>query len=145
MRRSSLILAPPLQRFRPLLERVPSALAASFHPLTSTKSLKKVSRKQYRLTVDVIDPEGEHWDYGDCRLQVDLWDEPSHRAQMRGPLATAFDLYRLAPKEPPTGVEAKLLWDIGEAVNGFVDRIFAAGIVCPFTAEATTDTPERAQ
>jgi len=38
MRRSSLILAPPLLRFRPLPERLPSSSGASFHPLTSTKS-----------------------------------------------------------------------------------------------------------
>lgn len=67
------------------------------------KAMKKISTKQYRLTLDVVDHEREHWDYGDCQLQVDLWDEPAHRAQMRGPLATAFDLYQLAPKDPPTG------------------------------------------
>jgi hypothetical protein len=109
------------------------------------KTMKKTSMKRYRLTLDVVDHEREHWDYGDCQLQVDLWDEPSHRAQMRGPLATAFDLYQLAPKDPPTGSEAKLLWDIGEAVHGFVDRIFSAGIICPFTAPAPADAQERSE
>ena len=46
MRRSSLILAPPRPRFRPLPERVSSSSGASFHPLTSTKSHLK---NQWRL------------------------------------------------------------------------------------------------
>lgn len=85
------------------------------------------------------------WDYGDCQVQVDLWDEPSHRARARGPLVAAFEIYRLSPKEPPTGVEAKLLWDIGRAADGFIDRLFAGGIVCPFRAEAPADAEERSE
>lgn len=109
------------------------------------KALKKVSASQYRLTLDIVDPEREHWSYGDCQLQVDLWDEPSHRAQPRGPLAPAFDLYRLSRTEPPTGAEAKLLWDIGQAVDGFVERVFDAGIVCPFRAQTPADAEERSE
>jgi hypothetical protein len=70
-------------------------------------AMKTVSPNQYRLTVDVVDPEREHWDYGDCQLQVDLWDEPSHRAEPRGPLGAAFEIYRLSPKEPPVGTNRK--------------------------------------
>ena len=107
------------------------------------KAMKKVSGKRYRLTLDVVDPERDHWDYGDCQVRVDLWDEPSHRAEPRGPLAGAFEIYRLSPKDPPVGVEAKLLWDLGQAVDGFVDRLFAAGIVCPFRAEAPAEAQGR--
>ena len=109
------------------------------------KTMKKMSSKRYRLTLDVVDPERDHWDYGDCQFQVDLWDEPSHRAQPRGPLTGAFEIYPLSPKDPPTGAEAKLLWDIGQAVDGFVDRLFAAGMACPFKAEAPADAPERSE
>ncbi len=109
------------------------------------KTLKKLSANQYRLTLDVVAPEREHWSYGDCQLQVDLWDEPSHRAQARGPLVPAFDLYALSKTDPPTGAEAKLLWDIGQAVDAFVERLFAAGIVCPFKAEAPADAEERSE
>jgi hypothetical protein len=109
------------------------------------KALTKVAANEYRLTVDVVDPERDAWDYDDCQLQVDLWDEPSHRARARGPLAPAFELYRLSPKEAPTALEAKLLWDIGHTVDGFVDRLFAAGIVCPFRAEAPAEAEERSE
>ena len=47
MRRSCPILAPPPQPFRPLAERVCAPSAPSFHPLTSTKSLKTIA-----ITVD---------------------------------------------------------------------------------------------
>jgi hypothetical protein len=113
--------------------------------LVRLKSVKKITPKQYRLTFDLMDHEREHWDYGDCQLRVDLWDEPSHRAQMRGPLLPAWELYQLSRDEPPTGSEAKLLWEIGEAVDGFVDRIFSAGIICPFGPPAKADTPERSE
>jgi hypothetical protein len=36
------------------------------------KAMKKVSSKRYRVTLDVLDPERDHWDYGDCQFQVDL-------------------------------------------------------------------------
>jgi hypothetical protein len=107
------------------------------------RAMQKMSSKGYRLTLDVVDPEREHWDYSDCQVRLDLRDEPSHRAQARGPLAGALELYRLSPKEPPTGAESKLLWDMGQAVDGFVARLFAAGIVCPFTAEAPVDAQGR--
>jgi len=109
------------------------------------KALKRISSKQYRMTLDLVDHGREHWDYGDCQVQVDLWDEPSHRAQMRGPLLPAWELYQLSPKEPPMTAEAKLFWEIGEAVHGFVDRIFSAAIVCPFRAPASADAEERSE
>jgi hypothetical protein len=109
------------------------------------KTVKQVSSKQYRVRLDIVDHQREHWDYGDCQLQLDLWDEPSHRAQMRGPLLPAWQLYHLSPKDPPVGSEAKLLWEIGEAVNSFVDRVFSAGLICPFNAPAQADAEERSE
>lgn len=37
----------------------------------------------------------------------------------------------MAPDEPPNGSEARLLWDMGEAVYRFVDRVFEGGLLCP--------------
>jgi hypothetical protein len=54
MRRSPLILAPPLPRVRPLPEQVPSSSRASFHPLTSTKSHLNLSGP--RRTVNAPHP-----------------------------------------------------------------------------------------
>ena len=33
--------------------------------------------------------------------------------------------------------------DIGQAVDGFIDRLFAAGVLCPFRTETPADAPER--
>jgi hypothetical protein len=109
------------------------------------KAMKEVSSKRYRLTLDVIDPERDHRDYGDRPVRVDLWDEPSHRAEPRGPLAGAFEIYRLSPKDPPTGAEAKLLWDLEQAIDGLVDRLLAARIVCPSRGEARADAQGRSE
>src|SRR5207244_3355450 len=115
------------------------------HHAVHLRSIRKFSRRDYRLTLDVVDPDREHWDDGDCQLQIDLSDEPSHRAQPRGPLGAAFETYRLSPTEPPTGAEAKLLWDMGHAVHHYVDRIFQAGIICPFQPSEKQDTPDRSE
>jgi hypothetical protein len=109
------------------------------------KTIRKVSPEQYRLTLDVVDPGREHWDYGDCQVQADVWDEPCHRARARGILVPAFEIYRVSPSDPPDGLESKMLWDMGRAVNAFIDRLFAAGIVCPFRAETPEGAEERSE
>jgi hypothetical protein len=37
--------------------------------------------------------------------------------------------------------EARLLWDIGEAVNSYIDCIFAGGLLCPSGPQAKDDAP----
>lgn len=106
------------------------------------KQAKRLSHSQYRLTLDVVDPEREHWDVGDCVVQIDLADEPGHHASPRGLLAPAIETYRLSPKERPTASESRLLWDIGQAVHHYVDRVFNAGIICPFNGAAADEAPQ---
>src|SRR5438552_549668 len=101
--------------------------------LVRMRSIKKLSPHDYRLTLDVVDPEADAWDYGDVVVQVDLYDGlEQHRSAPRGILTPAFELYRLSPEEPPQAREALLLWQIGEAVDRYVRRMFEAGILCPF-------------
>lgn len=98
------------------------------------RHVKKLTGRDFRLTLDVVDPERAPWDYGDCVVQIDLHDGLSdHFSNPRGLLKPAFEAYGLSPNERPVGVEARLLWDIGEAVHRYVDRIFEAGILCPFS------------
>ena len=97
------------------------------------RHVKKLTGRDFRLTLDVVDPERAPWDYGDCVVQIDLHDGlGDHFSNPRGLLKPAFEAYGLSPKERPVSVEARLLWDIGEAVHRYVDRIFEAGILCPF-------------
>lgn len=110
------------------------------------RSIKKLAPSDYRLTLDVIDPEREPWDYGDAVVQVDLHDGMvQHLSTPRGLLKPAFELYRLSPEEPPESSEALLLWEMGQAVHRYIDRIFEAGILCPFRPEAKADAPEPSQ
>jgi hypothetical protein len=96
------------------------------------RHLRKLQRDEYRMTLDLIDPERGPWDQGDCVVQVDLLDAPAqHYSSARGLLKPALELYRMAPHESPATSEARLLWDIGEAVHRYVDRIFEAGLLCP--------------
>jgi len=48
-------------------------------------------------------------------------------------LSKALVLYRHhdVHRDPRGDLEARLLWDIGEAVNCYIDRIFAGGLLCP--------------
>lgn len=111
--------------------------------LVRMRSIKKLSFRDYRLTLDVLDPQREPWDYGDAVVQVDLHDGMAqHLSTPRGLLKPAFELYRLSPEEPPESSEALLLWEIGQAVHRYIDRIFEAGILCPFRPPAKTDAPE---
>ncbi len=114
--------------------------------LVRMRSVRKLSRYDYRLTLDVVDPEREPWDYGDSVVQVDLHDGMAqHLSVARGILKPAFELYRLSPGEPPDSSEALILWEMGRAVHRYVDRIFEAGILCPFGPAAKEDAPERTE
>ena len=75
-------------------------------------------------------------------VQIDLADKPHHHASPRGLLAPAFETYDLSPKERPVTSESRLLWDIGQAVHHYVDRVYNAGIICPFNGGATDEAPE---
>ena len=75
-------------------------------------------------------------------VQIDLLDAPGqHASSARGLLKPALELYRLVPGEPPTTAESRLLWDIGEAVHRYVDRIFDGGLLCPCGPRAKDDAP----
>ena len=96
------------------------------------RNLRKLGRDEYRMTLDLIDPERGPWEQGDCIVQIDLLDAPNqHCSSARGLLKPALELYRLEPGEPPVTSEARLLWDIGEAVHRYLDRIFEGGLLCP--------------
>jgi hypothetical protein len=45
----------------------------------------------------------------------------------------------VSPEEPPFSNETLVLWQIGQAVHRYIDRIFEAGGLCPFGAPETTD------
>jgi hypothetical protein len=78
-------------------------------------------------------------------VRVDLHDGPArHASTPRGSLKPAFELYSLSPKEPPVGAESRLLWDMSQAVHRYVERVFDAGILCPFQG-APADAPERSE
>jgi hypothetical protein len=114
--------------------------------LVRMRSIKKLSAHDYRLTLDVVDPEREPWDYGDSVVQVDLHDGiAQHLSAPRGLLKPAFELYRMSPGDTPETGEARLLWEMGEAVHHYVDRVFEAGILCPFRPPAKADAPERSE
>src|SRR5437016_6250062 len=96
------------------------------------RHLRRLRRDEYRMTLDLIDSERGPWDQGDCVVQIDLLDAPSqHYSSARGLLKPALELYRMAPNEPPTTSEAKLLWDIGHVVDHYVDRLSEGGLLCP--------------
>jgi hypothetical protein len=114
--------------------------------LVRMRSIKKLSPHDYRVSLDVVDQEQSPWDYGDCVVQIDLHDGISkHLSSPRGLLKPAFELYSLAPDEPPTATEARLLWEMGKAVHRYVGRLFEAGILCPFGEQAKDDAPERSE
>jgi len=107
------------------------------------RTVQKLSTSDYRLTLDLADEERQAWEFGDCALRIDLHDGPAkHVSFPRGLLRPAFEAFSLAPSDPPISVEARLLWDIGRAVHHYVDRVFEAGILCPFK-EPANDAPER--
>ena len=78
------------------------------------------------------DPDRTDWQMGDCADRVDVQDAPKHEATAREPLAPALELYRLSPGERPDAADAGLLWDMGQAVHGYIARVVAAGLLCPW-------------
>ena len=113
--------------------------------LVRIRAITKTSPADYRLTLEVVDPERQPWEPGDCVVRVDLHDGPArHASTPRAPLKSAFELYSLSPKEPPVGAESRLLSDMGQAVHHYVERVFDAGILCPFQG-APEDAPERSE
>jgi len=106
------------------------------------RNIRQLRRDEYRMTLDLIDPARGPWEQGDCVVQVDLLDAPGqHYSTARGLLKPALEQYRMAPNEPPTTSEARLLWDMGEAVNYYIDRIFEGGLLCPSWPQAKDDAP----
>ena len=109
------------------------------------KQARRTGRDRFRVTLDLIDPERPRWDVGDCTGHVDLVDAPRHEAFPRGILKPALELYRLCPKAPPETADSRLLWDMGEAVHAYVERLFEAAVVCLFAREPDGATPERSE
>ena len=108
------------------------------------REARRLSAEKFRVTLDVVDPDRRVWDLGDCVVQMDLVDGPGkHISCPRGLLEPAFDLYRLAPGERPTSTEARLLWEMARAVDRYVERLFDAGVLCPFDGEAKDRPAER--
>jgi hypothetical protein len=51
------------------------------------KAITKTSPSDYRLTLEVVDPDRQPWEPGDCLVRVDLHDGPArHASTQRGPL-----------------------------------------------------------
>ena len=100
------------------------------------REIKKTASNEYRLTLDLVDQNRMPWEEGDCVLRVDLLDAPGrHWSNARGLLNPALDLYRLSPDDPPVSSEARLLWEVGQAVDKYIKRLFGAGILCPSVEE----------
>jgi hypothetical protein len=113
--------------------------------LVRLRSVRRLSTEQFRLALDLVDLDRGDWGLGDCVGQVTVVDgQHRHTAQGRGPLGPAMDLYQLCRTEPPEGTEARLLWDMGRAVCGYLDRLFEAGVFCPFEAGAPEDAEQKA-
>ena len=111
------------------------------------RQIRRLRRDEYRMTLDLIDPERGPWHQGDSSVQVDLLDAPDqHYSSPRGLLKPAIELYRMSPDQPPVSSEARLLWDMGEAVYRYIDRVFQGGLLCPSRPPAkpeAQDPPER--
>lgn len=107
------------------------------------RSIHRQSRTRFRLTLDIANPDDVAWDDGDCRLQVDVVDRPAlHACHGRGLTRHALETYHLAPHEVPSVSEARLLWEIGRVVHAYVDRLFEAGVLCPFAQSSADDVKE---
>ena len=109
------------------------------------KHVRRTGRDRFRVTLDLVDPERPRWAPGDCTGRVDVVDAPRHEAVPRGFLKPALELYRLCPEAPPETADARLMWDLGEAVHAYVERLFDAGVVCPFARQAEGTAPERTE
>jgi hypothetical protein len=74
------------------------------------RTVEKLSSSDYRLTLDLADEDRQA--FGDCALRVDLYDGlTNHQSFPRGLLRLAFEAFSLAPSDPPTSTEARLLWE----------------------------------
>ena len=109
------------------------------------KHVRRTARDQFRVTLDLVDPERPRWAPGDCTGRLDVVDAPRHEAVPRGLLKPALELYRLCPEAPPETADARLLWDMGEAVHAYVERLFEAGVVCPFAPRPGGAASERTE
>jgi len=92
------------------------------------RHVKKLTGRDFRLTLDVVDPERAPWDYGDCVVQIDLHDGlGDHFSNPRGLLKPAFEAYGLSSKERPVSV-VRPHWDrrvrsaLRRATNGAARR-----------------------
>jgi hypothetical protein len=112
--------------------------------LIRLKQVRRITRDRFRVTLDLVDPDRAPWQTGDCTVRIDVLDAPRHDAVPRGLLRPALELYRLCPEAPPATADARLLWDMGEAVHAYVGRLFEAGILCPFGVGAES-APERSE
>lgn len=110
--------------------------------LVRLRHVRKLSPTDYRVTLDLADPDREDWEFGDCTVRLDVHDGHGHKVTPRGLLQPALDAFTLARQARPEAADSRLLWEIGQAVDAFVQRLFEAGIVCPFQAETPADTPE---
>jgi hypothetical protein len=104
--------------------------------LVRLRRAARIGRDTFRLTLDLFDPDRPDWEPGDCVVRVDLQDAPKHEATARGPLVPALELFRLSPGQRPDAADARLLWDMGQAVHGYVTRVFEAGVLCPWRGSA---------
>jgi hypothetical protein len=109
------------------------------------KHVTRTAPDRYRVTLDLIDPERPRWATGDCRGRVDILDAPRHEVRARGLFKPALELYRLCPQAPPETADARLLWDIGEAVHAYTERLFEAGVVCLFAKSPGDPATERTE
>ena len=114
--------------------------------LVRLRSVRRLSREQFRLALDLVDLDRGDWGLGDCVGQVTVFDgQRRHTAQGRGPLGPAMDLYQLCRDEPPEGTEARLLWEMGRAVCRYLDRLFEAGMFCPFEVAPPEDAEQKTE
>jgi hypothetical protein len=109
------------------------------------KHVQRTRRDRFRVTLDLIDPERPRWAPGDCTGRVDVVDAPRHEVTARGLLKPALELYRLCPEAAPETADSRLLWDMGEAVHAYVERLFEAGVVCPFAKNPGDTATERTE
>jgi hypothetical protein len=107
------------------------------------RGARRVARDTFRLTLDLMDPDRDNWGAGDCVLRIDVLDAPKHEAIARGPLVAALELYRLSPGRRPEPADARIMWDIGQAVDAYVTRLFEAGVLCPFSDGRKDEASDR--
>lgn len=104
---------------------------------------RRLARAMFRLTLDLMDPNRDNRDAGDCVVRIDVLHEPTHQAIARGPLVAALELYRLSPGRRPEPADARIMWDIGQAVDAYDTRLFEAGVLCPFSDGRKDEASDR--